>query len=293
MIAASGEGYLLQNPDVVAFVDATYPHAKVFPDGRWEATSDLPPPARDVPGLRGKTVVVYCANPAFYPGLIASLRSLLHFHPTVPVVIISWALSSRQEEYLSGFATVVPRRDELPDDPIWGQLGLFHLDVQRAVCLDADTIILQPIDDLFASKAPFAAARNLDWGIRENFKDTTVLSEFGLDPNLPAFNAGVYTVDVAFWGTRLYDELLELNQQYGYNFMLGDQSALHLAFYRSEYSFEWLPDEFNGMAEFWDWNGEPPRILHYAGPDKPWWPNYNLPGGEYFFRWSKIPKPDG
>jgi lipopolysaccharide biosynthesis glycosyltransferase len=214
----------------------------------------------------------------------------LYFHPTIPVIVISWDLTPAQEAYLSRFATVVPRREDLPDDPTWGRLGLFHTGVCRAIYLDADTIILRSIDELLSCEAPFAAAPNLDWCVRENFSDLGVLHECGVNPDLPAFNAGVLVVDVPYWGTRLYDELLDLERTYGESFLLGDQSALHLAFNRSPYPFTWLPAEFNAIAEFWDWEHDPdtPRIVHYAGPDKPWHASYGFPMREQFLRWSTI-----
>jgi hypothetical protein len=286
-----GTGYLLDNPSVVRRVDALYPEALIHPDGTWEARQEKPALSRKVPEPEGREAVIYCTNQDFFPGLRASLRSLLHFHPEVPVIVISWDLSPAQEAYLSGFATVVPRRTDLPDDPTWGRLGLFHTKVRRAIYLDADTIILRPIDELLSLQSPFAAAPNLDWAIRENFSDSGLLHELGVNPELPAFNAGVLVVDVSYWGTRLYDELLDLERRYGGSFLLGDQSALHLAFNRSPYPFTWLPEKFNALAEFWDWDNDPdtPRIVHYAGPDKPWHPAYKYPAQELFLRWSTIP----
>lgn len=61
----------------------------------------------------------------FFPGLMASLRSLIHFHPLVPIIVISWDLTSEQELFLSGFVTVVSRRMDLPDDPVWGDWEFF------------------------------------------------------------------------------------------------------------------------------------------------------------------------
>lgn len=291
MSTPRGTGYLLDNPDVVRAVDSLFPDALIHPDGSWEVAQGARTPAREVPNPEGREAVIYCSNQDFFPGLRASLRSLLHFHPEVPVIVISWDLSPAQEAYLAGFATVVPRRPELPGDPTWGRLGLFHTKVRRAVYLDADTVILRPIDELFSFQAPFAAAPNLDWALRENFSDLGVLREQGVDPELPAFNAGVLVVDVPHWGTRLYDELLDLEQRYGGSFLLGDQSALHLAFNRSPYPFAWLPERFNALAEFWDWENDPdtPNIVHYAGPDKPWQPAYKYPMQELFLRWSTIP----
>lgn len=291
---ARGTGYLVQNPDVVREVNARFPYVTVQPDGSWEAVLEDPKPDNQPPCPWGHDVVVYCVNQDFFPGLTASLRSLLHFHPELPVVIISWDLTPSQQLYLSRFATVIPRRSDLPDDPTWGRLGVFHLDVRRAVYLDADTVVLKPLNGLLQMDSPFAAAPNLDWGIKENFSDLAPLLELGLDPFLPAFNAGVFAADIRYWGTGLYDELLDLHSRYGSSFLLADQSALQLAFNLPDHPFTWLPVAYNTMAEFWDWEADPstPALIHYAGPEKPWIPGCSYPAQEHFFRWSVLPTPN-
>jgi hypothetical protein len=292
-MTARGAGYLVANPHVVEAVDTLYPHAAVAPDGSWRAAPRPPPPARVVPVPWGRDAFVYCSDRRFFPGLVASLRSLLAWHPDAPVVVISWDLAPVQEAYLRGFATVVPREPDLPEDPAWGRFGLFRLDLRRAVYLDADTVVLGPLHELLAADAAFAAAPNLDWTLADNFCDPRPLTSLRLDPALPAFNSGVFTAHVSAWGPAFLAELLDLQARFGTDFLYPDQSALQLALNRPGRRFTWLPPRLNAMAEFWDWTDPDrlPALVHYAGHEKPWRPDCPYPAQHFFFRWSKIPAP--
>lgn len=286
--------YLVSNPSVVRWLDDAHPDVLVGPDGRFNVDVLMEPPRTFVPDHTGRPTVVLCANREFFPGLWVALVSLLRVHADVPVVIFSWDLTEAQEVWLSKVATVLPRDPCLPDDPMWGRLGLFSLDVPRAVYLDADVVVLRSLDALLHSEAKFAAARNLDWGIVTNFKDDSLLISLGLDPMAQAFNSGVFTADIAFFGHSLYDRMLELHQLYADHFILGDQSAFQLAFYLDDRPFEFVETVFNTMAKFHDWATDPhsPHLIHFAGPDKPWKPQCRQPGQSFFFDHSRLPDPN-
>lgn len=121
-----------------------------------------------------------------------------------------------------------------------------HLD--RAVYLDADMIVLQPIDDLFASG-----------GFR-------AVPDHGLDYNYGRFNSGMFAFEP---NAGLFDELVQMTTAVE-SYDLGDQGFLNEMFP----DWEALPHEYNVNKR---WSAHHPnkfrldevKVLHYVGI-KPW-----------------------
>jgi len=288
-----GKGYRLTNPGLVARVDALYPHAVVDSDGNWiaEANPDFTPIEPHVP----RTVAfAFSADANYYPGLITAISSVREHHLDTPIVVIDNGLTEMQSAYLSQFAEVMQGSRRLHHDPVWGKLDISLLDFERIVYLDADVILLRPVPELLHTDAEFAAVRNLDWTITENFTDSSTPQRYGVDPNATAFNSGVFSIDIRVWGGgRLLERAAKLYFETGQSFLYGDQSVLQIIMNSPEHRVTFLGDELNVIAECWDWENETrtPKIVHYAGNQyKPWHPLCSQPKLEYFFERSKIRK---
>lgn len=277
---------------MVAYVDANYPHAEIDEYGNWSA-DDSPSFWPIVPQKTVGTIAfVFNSDKVYFAGLMPAINSVRKYHPEIPLVVLDRGLTAIQSDYLRQFADVVPSSNSLPDVPLWGKLDVSLLNFERIIYLDSDVLLLDSIPDLLQTQAEFAAIRNLDWGIKENFTDPCVLQRYGIDPDAPAFNAGVFSIDNRIWGNgRLLNEAVELYREIGETFVYHDQSALQILMNRAVGQVTFLPDEYNAISECWNWHDvtKKPRIIHYAGDEfKPWNPLCKQPKLEYFFEFSKI-----
>ncbi len=133
------------------------------------------------------------------------------------------------------------------------KLNVFRLDfLDRVVYLDADTVVLKNIDDLFSTSG-FAAAP--DAGIER--------------PSLDTFNSGVFAVDPSF---ELFEDLLR-RLPYTPSKDGGDQGFLNNVFP------DWhrLPPEYNTTKRLFSHHPQlyvhdDIKVLHYVG-SKPWEPS--------------------
>jgi lipopolysaccharide biosynthesis glycosyltransferase len=287
-----GSGYILSNMDTVRHVDAHYPYAVVDENGDWHA--DDRPVFQPIVGPRNprQTAIVFSSDQLYFPGLMPALLSVRHHHPDVPLVIIDCGLTSIQIRYLQQFAEVFRSSNPIPDLPAWARFDLSLLNYDRVVYLDSDLIVLAPIPDLLHADTEFAAVRNLDWGIKENFADSHVLIRYGIDPEAPAFNSGVFSIDNRLWGQgRLLREALRVYSETGDSFIYPDQSALQIIMNFRGCRVTFLNEGYNAIAECWNWQhrDEGVRIIHYAGNEiKPWNPLCSYPRLDCFFAYSKI-----
>jgi lipopolysaccharide biosynthesis glycosyltransferase len=290
-----GNNYTLSNMDMVYFVDGLYPHASVNDDGDWQAEDN--PVFDAVIETRDphQTAIAFSSDRSYFPGLMAAMTSVRKFHPQTPLVIIDDGLTISQVSFLRQYAEVVRSSNPLPGIPAWARLDVARLKYDRVVYLDADIILVREIPELLETNAEFAAVKNLDWPIKENFSDPTVLKEYGIDADAPAFNAGVFSIDNCKWGkSRLAQEALKIYHRIGYAFAYADQSALQVLMNLNGSSVTFLDDGYNAIAECWDWQnqGDSVRIVHYAGDEiKPWHPLCKYPMLDLFFAHSKIKRP--
>lgn len=287
-----GKGYKLSNIDMVYYVDAYYPHATVDEEGNWYADDD--PDFEPVVGPRkpDQTAIAFSGDRLYFPGLMAALSSVKAHHPEVPLVIIDCGLTANQARYLKQFAEVVRSSNPLPDIPAWARFDVSLLSYDRIVYLDADVVVLSKIPDLLETEAEFAAVKNLDWSIKENFIDVSPLRMYGIDPEAPAFNAGVFSIDNRVWGKRrLFEKAMEIHSQVGKSFAYADQSALQIIMNSGGCRVTFLDDAYNAIAECWDWatRESDVHIIHFAGDEiKPWNPSCKYPMLDRFFAHSKI-----
>ncbi len=287
-----GSGYTLSNMDMVYHVDAHYPHAVVDEKGDWYA--DDRPVFLPIVGPRDprQTAIVFGCDQLYFPGLMPALLSVRHHHPDVPLVVIDCGLTAIQARYIQQFVEVFRSSTPIPDLPVWARFDLSLLNYDRVVYLDSDLIVLDTLPDLLQADVEFAAIRNLDWGIKENFTDTDVLKRYGIDPDAPAFNSGVFSIDNRIWGSgKLLRDALRIYSEVGNAFIYPDQSALQIIMNLGGCRVTFLDEGYNAIAECWDWRrrNERVRIIHYAGNEiKPWNALCRYPRLDWFFSYSKI-----
>lgn len=287
-----GHGYTIYNMETVYYVDAYYPHATVDSYGNWYAGDE--PCYSPIVGPRDsqQTAIVFSSDQLYFPGLMPALLSVLTHHPEVPLVVIDAGLTRQQVRYLQQYAEVFPSKNPLRDLPMWSCFDISFLKYDRVVYLDSDVIVLRKIPALLETEAEFAAVRNLDWKIRENFKDSHLLEKYGVDPEGPAFNSGVFSLDNRIWGNgKLFQVAMAVYAEIGWSFVYADQSALQIIMNSDGHHVTFLEDEYNAIAECWDWGRreDAVRVIHYAGDEiKPWHPLCKYPQLNKFFSYSKI-----
>lgn len=287
-----GSGYTIHSMDVVRSVDELHPEACVDEEGNWWAEE---PPVYG-PALRprdpNQPAIVFCCDRSYFPGLQAALASLREIHPDVPVVILERGLSERQIKYLSQFAEVYPSASELPPGPEWARFEISLLPYARIVYLDCDLIVLDRLDALLNTSDEFVAVRNLDWTIADNFYSNEPIEAFGVDPGLPAFNSGIFSINNRVWGNGvLLREAVRVWRASADSLRYGDQPVLQIIMNTNGRLVTFLDDHYNAIAECWDAERtyEGIRILHFAGDEiKPWDPRCRYPQLNRFFQFSKI-----
>lgn len=140
----------------------------------------------------------------------------------------------------------------------FSKLGVFALTfLDRAIYLDADTLVLQNIDDLF-DREGFSAA-----------------PDFGFTLNNKIFNSGVFAYTPS---ASIFEELMSKNGVLK-TYDGGDQGFLNEFFD----SIDWLDPSYNSLRRIYEANPgigslESTKVLHYVG-NKPWeFENPDLPG---------------
>src|SRR2546429_4275722 len=182
----NGHSYSLSNMETVYYVDARYPHATVDVNGNWYA-EDAPRYEPIIePRDNHQTAIVFSSDQRYFPGLMPALLSVQTHHPKVPLVVIDEGLTPQQVRYLQQYAEVFPSSNSLRDMAMWSCFDISFLNYDRVVYLDSDIIVLREIPALLEADAEFAAVRNLDWKIGENFTDSHILERYKVNPQAPA-----------------------------------------------------------------------------------------------------------
>ncbi len=159
----------------------------------------------------------------------------------------------------------------------------------RAIYVDVDIICRAPLAALWGhdlGHAVAAVARDCAVGAEagDDQADAARMARdrharrLGLPEDGTYFNSGVMLIDVARWRaeavgaacaawTAAHPDLVQLADQDPLNVVLRDRVA-------------WLDDGWNRLA-LWAWRApdDAVRILHFAGPDKPWHSDHAGPGG--------------
>ncbi|KAK4056553.1 glycogenin glucosyltransferase [Microbotryomycetes sp. JL221] len=130
------------------------------------------------------------------------------------------------------------------------KLHLFRLtQYSKLIFLDADTLVLRKISDLFKVDAPFAAAPDIGW------------------PD--AFNSGVM---VATPSQQTFTDLIAMMAERG-SWDGGDQGLLNDYFsdwHRLSFKYNVTPSAYYTYAPAYKRHGSDIAVLHFIGNDKPW-----------------------
>jgi len=196
----------------------------------------------------------------FVPGALVMISSLRKTGSTAPIVVMhSGDLQETSRRALTSFPHVELRSVPSIQNPhlcearfadVFTKLNVFALDdFERVVFIDADTLVLQPIDSLFDIDADFAAAPDHGVSLRRGEFNSGV---FVCKPNRATFE-------------DMLTKIATVRSRDG-----GDQGFLN------EWFSSWrrLPRSFNTLKRIY-WHhpdlfdlGQI-KVLHFVGP-KPW-----------------------
>jgi len=269
-------------------------------------------------GITSPTVVL-TADSRFIMPLAVALRSLADIHPSARVYVlhdrIAGGLRARSTSTLPTSLQLhwidvdASPLDDLRVPDYLSRAALLRLrlddvlpaDVDRVLYLDADTVVCDPVDELWTTKlgdhvvaavrdasVPWAGApRGLPW------------RELGIDPHTPYFNTGVMLVSLARWRAKgIGAHSLQLLA--AHSFRWPDQCALNAAL-RGDFeilkpkwnqqaahvaepgSLGWVVEEFADMATA----VTSPAIIHFnfSRLNRPWQPLCRHPERQ---RWLEV-----
>eukprot|EP00931_Biecheleriopsis_adriatica_P055283 TRINITY_DN32635_c0_g1_i1.p1 TRINITY_DN32635_c0_g1~~TRINITY_DN32635_c0_g1_i1.p1 ORF type:complete len:377 (+),score=60.16 TRINITY_DN32635_c0_g1_i1:41-1171(+) len=153
---------------------------------------------------------------------------------------------------------------------VYSKLSVFRLAAKRVVFLDADTVVLKNIDDLFSVPLDYRFNAAVDMGYKTSF------------------NSGVLVLEPS---SKFYEDLAEFAAENPKIpepwFDGGDQGMLNY-YFRDKWSVaNSLPVKYNTMKYFEGSMLSNASVLHVCGARKPW---SLLPGDEtkdYFNLWPK------
>ncbi len=237
--------------------------------------------------------VVTASDADYFPALIALLRSLRRTNPHLDVVVFDGGLTKRQSARVRAFADVIPKKPsvELEGRGKFSYIGnttllkleVTDLDYDKVLYLDADTVVLDAIDELFSFPKGTVGVVNERTALKNIFRvqHREMLKEvIDADWERPAFNAGLFALRPAEW-RYLPDMARELIEKFGADVFskTKDQQLLNLIFRAKTCSF---PGRYN-FSPFYDDAGEcAPAVIHYLTQCKPWHSGY--PRGYFYDR---------
>ena len=182
-------------------------------------------------------------------------------------------------------------------------------DCERVIYLDADTIVIGDLADLWsAADRDCALSAVADgWGTRVSSQSGSTppivfnYRELGIPPERPYFNAGVLVMNLKLWRERaIGQQVLAYLRRYHADVVLHDQGGMNAVLHDQWFQ---LDPRWNQMASIlhpriaawtavdarqWRTQLDHPLIVHYEGATKPWHSGFNTPRVSYFDRyWQK------
>jgi lipopolysaccharide biosynthesis glycosyltransferase len=237
-------------------------------------------------------------------GTLTTIRSIKTTNPGVPIVVLHHDLDADQQALFAG--TILKQverfdfqlsdwsrvtRPVIPDTCYLAACVELIEDFVVAVYIDADTVVLEPVDELFQIASPVAARVMDDHPLHEHFEDGPELLRAEKVSDEFAMNNGLVCFDLRYWRAHsIISEARRLFATYGPDaFRLTDQSLVNLVAYKTGgftplsriYNFCRYPDmlrmEHSLERNRLGWMA--PRvseglvkIVHWTGPLKPWDP---------------------
>jgi lipopolysaccharide biosynthesis glycosyltransferase len=257
--------------------------------------------------------VVTKADGNFYEGLAALLGSLHYWYPAMPVLIVDCGMTREQTTRLqkagygllfaSGLESyrLAPEKRDMYTVAIYGFFASVECLFPVTVHLDADIVVMEPIDELFdLDRIPGIAAvpdyPPLELGAQIGTGQGVMEEVSSMVPRLKldslSFNGGIFAIRSEYYQLRLkpiVERLLCLHDRLWGN----DMAVLNLAAFAAcpEQPFKSLDGTYNTRPRYrrapklpanrivgYHDDGSPilkgpfgtSRILHYVGPMKPW-----------------------
>ncbi|MBD3426782.1 MAG: hypothetical protein GF409_06085 [Candidatus Omnitrophica bacterium] len=227
----------------------------------------------------------------YFPALMALLRSLESTNPRLPVVVFDGGLTPRQASRARRYAEVLPKKPfmEIESRGKFAYIGqttllkfeVEHLDYEKVLYLDADTVVLEDLDEVFSIPDGCVGVVREVNSLRNMFRiqHRDMLAEnIDIDWEAPGFNAGIFLLCPSQWRglTRNAEQLVA---RFGKDVFTKskDQQLLNILFRGRLHD---LPKKYN-FAPFYDETGESsPAVVHYLTFCKPWHSGYP-PGHRY------------
>lgn len=286
------------------------------------------------PPRRGRPVVLSTADDQFALPLAVMLRSLadnLTWTPQVDVYVLDCGISrwnkwNIRRSLPAGALRVcflpVPmgRLGDVNLGGYWSRsvyakllMGeLLPADVRRAIFIDADTLVLRDVGELWELDLdghPLGAVLDPEYRLQEAFLWGGDPGFWGVTPETPYFNSGLMVIDLDRWRREgIGMQSLRLLQMHPERMRCVDQGALNV-FIKG--NFKTIDDAWNVSWLFYDlpagtFAGEDgerrkqtyrnPRMIHFWGPNKPWLRPGPAYGTERFFAylhrtawWNSVP----
>lgn len=235
-------------------------------------------------------------------GTLTAIRSITLTNPDVPIVVLHHDLSVEQQSLFAGttlkyiehldFGLSSWSKVTRPDLPETSYLVLFVECIKEfdvAIYIDADAVVLEPLDDLFDVNRPVVARVMDDQPLDEHFENgQQLLDQENVHAKYP-LNDGVIRFDLQYLRTHGFlKESIRLFRKYGPDaFRLTDQSLINLVAYKAEivepvsrvYNFCRYPDMLlmqHSLVQNRLGLTAPKideglvKVVHWTGPLKPW-----------------------
>ncbi|CAD5118816.1 DgyrCDS7496 [Dimorphilus gyrociliatus] len=226
------------------------------------------------PSTAKEAYVTLCTNDSYAIGVLVWVESLKEVGTTRQIVVmITNGLSQKMKEQLAESAdkvvevNVLDSRDNVnldllarPDLGVtFTKLHCWRLtEYDKCVFMDADTLVLKNIDDLF-EKEEFSAAPDPGW------------------PD--CFNSGVYVYKPSL---ETYQKLLKFAVQSG-SFDGGDQGLLN-SYYtnwnRISFLYNCVAQSFYSYLPAFKQFGKDVKVAHFIGAVKPWHHSFDVSTGK-------------
>jgi lipopolysaccharide biosynthesis glycosyltransferase len=260
--------------------------------------------------------VACAADAAYVPHCAAMLHSLCRQHHPARVTVhflSDDALPAHELERLAAHVRALGAgwhslcvgaedRARFPANPRFGQVAWYRVllperlpDLERVLYLDADTLVLAPLDELWATPleghAVAAVVNPLYPGMRDDFS-----ARLGLPALARYFNSGVLLLNLRHWRTHnLTQAVLDALAQGSWLGDWPDQNLLNRLLWRQ---CLYLPPRWNAQNTLFDLPARAlpftaaeirearrnPAILHFIGPYKPWHPLSRHPYRQSYFQ---------
>ncbi|HEY8278281.1 MAG TPA: glycosyltransferase family 8 protein [Bdellovibrionota bacterium] len=276
-----------------------------------------------------KIHIVFAADDKFALPLTVAILSLLENHSSGILKIyildagiqaqsrrllnqsIAPLLGPHELEWLPGLSESVQRLPVgiMPSSAVWARLlipELLPAQVDRAIYLDSDTVVLGDLAELYAMDMQgyclWAAQDQSGW-LGSKMCQIPNLEKFGIPADSPTFNSGVLLMNLAAWRKeRISERLIEFALSHPEISYLADQNCINLALFGriGMLAPKWNVQPIHHRIASGEWSDVPTlplhqgetRILHFLSEDKPWVPGCFPPRREEFYKfWRKTSWP--